>query len=73
MCARVAPGAAQRSTSVADDFAQSNSRPFPIARLERCVQEHAAYGEFGVFEKVLEVLGRVEYTQCVVRVGRQCE
>ena len=57
---------------MADDFVQSNSCPFPIARLERCVQGHAAYGEFGVFEKVLEVLGRVEYARCAVRVGRRC-
>ena len=42
----VAPRTARRSTTVADDFDLSNSRPFPIARLV-----HAAYGKLGVFEK----------------------
>ena len=31
MCAGMAPRAARRSTIVADNFVQSNSRPFPIA------------------------------------------
>ncbi len=45
VCAGVALQAARRSTAVADDFVQSNSRPFPIARLECCVQGHVGHGE----------------------------
>ena len=45
--AGVAPRVARRSTAVADDLAQSNSRLLSAARWEHCVEGHAGHGEFG--------------------------